>query len=206
MSIPLLLAAIFVGTTIASPATIERRIDLWQTQYQDTYRRCGDGGVDICLEQLDYGLHYLSRGDLVGVGFMEGNGTDDIPEVETDFVLSVVGEELGFAGLFGFLMLAGSLSIYAVAFAIRIRPGTGQIVDDRSVRFVQVCSLGAGAAIAFQVFFVAAGVSALLPLTGLPIPFVSRGGMSMIGTGLLIGFICSAAEPSSRRVNAGVRR
>jgi rod shape determining protein RodA len=129
----------------------------------------------------------IANGGLFGTGLFNGPQTDGgfVPEQQTDFVFSVVGEEFGLVGgaavigLFALLCWRG-LRIAAQA--------------DRAGRLVAV---GVVCWIAFQAFQNIGMNLGLMPVTGLPLPFVSYGGSSMFAQGLAIGLLQAVRRRSS---------
>jgi rod shape determining protein RodA len=129
----------------------------------------------------------IANGGLFGTGLFHGPQTDGgfVPEQQTDFVFSVVGEEFGLVGgaavigLFALLCWRG-LRIAAQA--------------DRAGRLVAV---GVVCWIAFQAFQNIGMNLGLMPVTGLPLPFVSYGGSSMFAQGLAVGLLQAVRRRSS---------
>ena len=124
----------------------------------------------------------IGSGGLWGHGLFEGPQTRGsfVPEQHTDFVFTVVGEELGFAG--GALVIA----LFGVLLwrAIRI----GAQAHDLSGRLV---AAGIAGWFAFQAFQNIGMTLGLVPVTGLPLPFVSYGGSSMFASLLAVGLLQS---------------
>lgn len=115
-----------------------------------------------------------------GFGFGSQNQLNFLPERQTDFVFSVIGEELGFVGvlaLFGCYILVGWRIIRA---AIMAR-------DDFTLAVLMGC-LGLWLA---QVVINLGGTMGLLPVTGITLPFVSYGGSSLIMNMMLLGIVVS---------------
>lgn len=126
----------------------------------------------------------LEKGGLLGVGL--GQGTEKIgglPEAHSDFVFAVLGEETGLLGI------AAILTVY-ILFAVRgytiaVRAGS-------SFRFL--LAFGCVTAIFFQALFNIAVVAGLVPATGIPLPFFSSGGSSLIMTLLMCGLILNISR------------
>ena len=102
-----------------------------------------------------------------------------MPNAHTDFVFSILGEETG---------LAGSL---AVVFLFVLLTVAGTVIAHRAAdRFGRLLAIGITTWIATQAIVNIGGVTGILPITGVPLPFVSFGGtalvMSMIGVGVLV--------------------
>jgi rod shape determining protein RodA len=122
----------------------------------------------------------IGSGGLFGKGLFEGPQTNGrfVPEQQTDFIFTVAGEELGFVG--GSLILFLYFLIFLRAFAICKRS---------SDLFGRLVCIGVIAWFGFQTFENIGMAMGLMPMTGVPLPFLSYGGSSMfanlIGIGLL---------------------
>jgi rod shape determining protein RodA len=122
----------------------------------------------------------IGSGGLLGKGLFEGPQTNGrfVPEQQTDFIFTVAGEELGFVGCSIILLLYILLFIRAFAICRRSSDLFGRLV-----------CLGVIAWFAFQTFENIGMTMGLMPMTGVPLPFLSYGGSSMfanlIGVGLL---------------------
>lgn len=131
----------------------------------------------------------IGSGGWSGQGFMEGSQTQGgfIPYQLNDFIFSVAGEELGFIGAAGLLVLLSFIVIRI--FIVAGRSG------DAFGRFVGV---GVGTWLAFQVFQNVGMNLGVLPVTGLPLPFVSYGGSSMFASWLAVGVVNAAYAAGHR--------
>jgi H+/Cl- antiporter ClcA len=113
----------------------------------------------------------IGSGGLMGVGFLKGSQTnlDFVPEQHTDFVFTVIGEEFGFMGSVVLLGLYGVLLWRAFRVALLSRDPFGTY-------------LAAGIASMFALqMFVNVGMNVgIMPITGIPLPFVSYGGSSLL--------------------------
>jgi rod shape determining protein RodA len=119
----------------------------------------------------------IGSGGLLGKGIFHGPQTNGrfVPEQQTDFIFTVAGEELGFVGSTFILLLYGLF--FSRAFIILRR--TGDL-------FGKLVCVGVIAWFAFQIFQNIGMAVGLMPLTGVPLPFISYGGSSMFAN--LIGF------------------
>jgi cell division protein FtsW len=122
----------------------------------------------------------LGGGGLFGVGLGEGRQKlFFLPEPHTDFVLSMLGEELGFVGTAIVVLLLGLFVIKGFMIALAAEDPFGRYL-----------ALGVSFFVAFHTLINVGAISGLLPTKGLPLPFLSYGGSSlvvnMIGTGMLI--------------------
>ncbi len=113
-----------------------------------------------------------------GLGFGSQSQLRFLPETQTDFIFSVIGEELGFAGVIVVMSLYGLLFYRLLSIARSTK-------DD----FVALTASGA-AILFFSQFFINIGANVgLLPVTGVTMPFVSYGGSSLVANMLLIGVV-----------------
>ena len=150
----------------------ERRIDAWLDPFQDP---TGDGW------QILQGLSGMYSGGLWGEGFGEGR-PDYTPIAGSDFIYSVV-EELGFLGCAAVVLF----------FLILFQRGL-QIGDRSRNPFGRLLALGITVVLATQTFLNIAGVTKLVPLTGLTLPFISHGGASLLTAFAAIGLLLAVSD------------
>ncbi len=127
-----------------------------------------------------------------GKGYMQGTQSNYgfIPEHHTDFIFAVVGEELGFLGAALLLVLFGLVVWRAYRIARMSRSPYGTLV-----------AAGIAGVIVFQVFVNIGMTIGIMPVTGLPLPFVSFGSSSLVVFLMAIGLlesvhVHSVADPS----------
>lgn len=132
----------------------------------------------------------IGSGGWQGQGLFEGRQTQGgfIPFQQTDFVFSVAGEELGFLGAAGLLLLLGFVVLRAVLVAARAQDAFGRLMAS-----------GVAVWFLFQVFENVGMNLGIMPVTGLPLPFLSYGGSSMFACWLAIGLVNNAHLASRRR-------
>jgi cell division protein FtsW (lipid II flippase) len=118
--------------------------------------------------QLVQSLFSLATGGLFGTGLGQGR-PDIIPEAHTDFIFSVLGEELGLLGTTAIL----------VCFMLLIARGFRTALAARD-DFGQLLAVGLITILGIQTIIILGGVTRLLPLTGITLPFMSYGGSSLI--------------------------
>ena len=134
--------------------------------------------------QLVQSLFALGSGGVGGVGLGQGR-PDLIPAVETDFIFSAFGEEVGLAGTTALLCCFFLLVGRGFAIAARAR-------DD----FSTLLATGLTAVFGLQVFVILGGVTRLIPLTGLTLPFISYGGSSLVANYILIAVLLRISSVS----------
>ncbi len=122
-----------------------------------------------------------------GLGFGSQSQLHFLPEAQTDFIFSVIGEELGFVGTSLILILYSLLIFRLALIAYRARG-----------EFTSYISLGIALIFLIQVCVNVGAAIGLLPVTGVTLPLVSYGGSSLIANFLLIGIAESAARSSRR--------
>jgi cell division protein FtsW (lipid II flippase) len=134
--------------------------------------------------QVAQSLFALATGGIAGTGLGLGR-PQEIPDVETDFVFSAIGEELGLLGTMALLLL----------FVILI--GRGFRASIGRDGFGQLLATGLTTILALQTFVIIGGVTRLIPLTGITLPFVSYGGSSLVANFVLLALLVrvSAVPP-----------
>ncbi|MCL2654351.1 MAG: FtsW/RodA/SpoVE family cell cycle protein [Coriobacteriia bacterium] len=135
--------------------------------------------------QLVQSLYSLANGGLFGVGPARGLATR-IPAVDTDFIFASIGEELG---LLGAVALLGSYLVIAYR-------GLSTAARAKS-DMAAFTAVGLVASLGLQVFVIIGGVSRLIPLTGITLPFISRGGSSMLSTFVLLALLLRASDETT---------
>ena len=122
----------------------------------------------------------IGSGGLTGKGFMHGSQTQlrFLPEQHTDFIYAVVGEEFGFLGVMLGLILFLILLIRGVQIAFQVKN-----------RFNSIVAIGIVTIIAFHAVVNIGMTIGLLPVTGLPLPFLSYGGSALLTNMLMVGIL-----------------
>lgn len=136
--------------------------------------------------QLWTSLMALGSGKWFGIGFMASRmKAKYLPEAHTDFILSVIGEELGFAAMATLIILYALWGFFALRIALNANSRIGSILA-----FALGCSITLQAAINVAV------VSGSIPTKGMPAPFISFGGSHMIASLAAVGLLISVAVDS----------
>ena len=148
--------------------------------------------------QLTQALIAIGRGEWLGVGL--GGSVQKLfylPEAHTDFILAVIAEELGFAGIVLVLALFGWL--IGRGFQIGLR------AVERGQRFAGYCAFGVSLMIALQAL-VSIGVNlGVLPTKGLTLPLISSGGSSVMMTCAAVGLLIRVSYEVARAENAALQ-
>jgi rod shape determining protein RodA len=130
----------------------------------------------------------IGSGRVTGKGLFQGTQTNGefIPEQQTDFVFTVAGEELGFVGAGAILLLLG----------VVLWRGT-RIAANAGDMFGTLVAAGVVSWFAFQSFVNIGMTLGIMPVTGLPLPFVSYGGSAMFANFMAIGLLCNVKMRSN---------
>ncbi len=129
---------------------------------------------------VDQAMTAIANGGLIGRGLFNGMQTQGqfVPEQQTDFVFTVAGEELGFLGAGGVLVLLGVVLWRALSIAFSSGDAFGMMI-----------ATGVVCWFAFQMFVNIGMTLGVMPVTGLPLPFLSYGGSSMFANLLAVGLL-----------------
>ncbi len=170
------IAMFVVGAAVASQlfSHVHNRILVWREPFKY---------IDGSGYQVVQSLFALATGGTWGTGL--GLGRPDLIKfsVHTDFIFSALGEELGFAGA------VAALTAYAL-FAAKGFGLATQARDD----FSKLLVAGLTIAISFQTVLIIGGVTKLIPLTGVTLPFMSYGGSSLLSNFILIALLMRVSD------------
>ena len=162
---------------------VQSRISIWLDPWQDPFRE----GY-----QLVQSIYAIASGGLFGSGLGKGvllspEGRTYIPYLDTDFIYAAVAQELGLAGAAAVILLY----VIFVFRGFRI----AMLADDG---FSKLLAAGLTATLGIQAFIIIGGVSGLIPLTGITLPFVSYGGSSIVANFLLLGLLLMVSNHVNR--------
>jgi cell division protein FtsW (lipid II flippase) len=142
--------------------------------------------------QIAQSIYTIADGGITGAGFGRGlilnnDGSTIIPFAETDFIYSVIANELGLVGAVAVVLLYLLLAWRGFRIATAADDG-----------FSKLLAAGLATAVAFQVFVIVGGVVRLLPLTGLTLPFVSYGGSSVVANFAIAALLLCVSQRANR--------
>lgn len=173
---------LFVGGAFAASRVIghvHERFDIWLHPFtgnnpsHDAY-------------QLVQGLYGMAFGGVLGTGL--GHGQPFLtPLVQSDFIITAFGEELGITGLMALLLIYGLIVQRGLRAAVAVRDP-----------FAKLLAGGLAFVIALQVFVIVGGVTRLIPLTGITTPFLSQGGSSLVASWMLIALLIRISNTARR--------
>jgi cell division protein FtsW len=187
-----------VGTAVAGLAVVVSLIDPYRRERLFSFLNPGAHASGSGY-QVVQSLIGLGSGHVLGVGL--GNGTEKwgfLPNPHSDFIFSVIGQELGLLGTLSVLVLLGVLCWFGLRAANRAPDRFGGLLAVALVAWLgveTVVNVGA--------------VIGLLPVTGIPLPFISYGGSSLVltmaGAGVLVSIARREQATGRRRLADGVR-
>ena len=152
---------------------VRTRVSIWLDPWADA----AGGGYQIVQS-----LYSLADGGLIGAGIGKGLPTY-IPVVESDFIFSAIAEESGLLGGAAVLICFLLLAVRGFATAARAKSDSAAFA-----------AVGLTSALCFQAFLIVGGVTKLLPLTGVTLPFMSQGGTSLLASFLIVGLLLRAGD------------
>ncbi|MFF4283539.1 FtsW/RodA/SpoVE family cell cycle protein [Streptomyces kronopolitis] len=187
----LLVAALGAEVVGSLEPHVQGRVEAWlhpMAAFTDAGRAAG------ISEQLGQALFGFGSGGLTGTGLGQGH-----PELigfagNSDFILTTVGEELGLAGLMAVLILYGLLAQRGFRIGVIARDPFGKLL-----------AVGLAGALLLQVFIVTGGVTGLIPLTGKALPFLAKGGSSMVANWIMVALLVRISDSAERHREAHLR-
>lgn len=152
---------------------VKVRIDTWIDPFADP----SDAGYQICQS-----LYSLADGGLFGTGIGQGMA-DLVPVVESDFIFSAIGEEMGLLGGSAVLLLFMLFAVRGLLTAARARSDLAAFM-----------AVGLTASVSLQAFIIVGGVTRLIPMTGITLPFMSQGGTSLLASFVAVGLLLRCGD------------
>ncbi|RYN15189.1 FtsW [Bifidobacterium animalis subsp. animalis] len=166
-------------------AHVGYRVDAWLHPFDsEIYNRYPGGS-----SQIVQGLFGLAAGGLFGTGLGEGHPAIT-PLANSDFIFASAGEELGLVGVFAILMLYLLIIAAGMITAMKIKDGFGKLLAS-----------GLVFTMAFQVFTVVGGITLVIPLTGLTMPYMAAGGSSLIANYILAALLIIISNAANKPQN-----
>jgi len=132
------------------------------------------------------GLEGMAFGGLLGTGLGQGQPYWT-PLVQSDFIVTGFGEELGLTGLMALLLIFGLLVQRGLRAAITVKDP-----------FSKLLAGGLSFLLALQIFIIVGGVTQLIPLTGITTPFLSQGGSSLVASWIVIALLARISDTARR--------
>ncbi|HEY2741591.1 MAG TPA: FtsW/RodA/SpoVE family cell cycle protein [Gaiellaceae bacterium] len=181
------LGLFLVGSFAISRVTphVRERIDIWLNPYP----HAESSGYQI-LQSLYSMAHGGFGGTGLGRGIVTGpTGQQIVPDQNSDFIYSALAQELGLVG-------AAALLLLYMAFVVR----GFQIALAATDGFSKLLAAGLSFSFAFQAFVIVGGITRVIPLTGITLPFVSYGGSSVVANFLLVAGLMLISNRANREL------
>jgi cell division protein FtsW (lipid II flippase) len=194
------LGLFLVGSYAVSQATphVQERITNWLSPWSVDKVYCPLSGThtfrqDCQSYQLVQSLYSIAHGGFGGTGLARGivttpTGQQVVPDLNTDFIYSALAQELGLVG-------AAALLLLYMAFVLR----GFRIAMVSSDGFSKLLAAGLSFGFAFQTFVIVGGITRVIPLTGITLPFVSYGGSSVVANFLLVAGLLLISHRANRQ-------
>jgi len=148
-----------------------------------------DAFINPFTADPDIGYHMINSYLALGAGGVQGLGLGNsiqklgyLPEPHTDFIIAIISEELGAFGVGFVLLLLGYIVLKGLYIGLKSKDAFGSLL-----------AIGISSMIGIQSFVNLAGVSGVIPLTGVPLPFVSYGGSSLLQLSLAMGILVNVS-------------
>jgi cell division protein FtsW (lipid II flippase) len=174
--------SLFVAGSLAAAklsSHVGARFDAWLHPFAAS-------NVALNSYQLIQGLYGMGFGGVLGRGLGDGQPYWT-PLVQSDFIITAFGEEIGLTGLMALLIVYGLIVQRGLRAAISVRDP-----------FAKLLAGGLAFMLALQVFVIVGGVTNLIPLTGITTPFLSQGGSSLVASWMMIGLLMRVSDTARR--------
>ncbi len=176
MGLVVILSGFASGYYLGFPKNVAGRVSMWLSPWDNSVR----GG-----EQVAHSLWAFATGGAFGTGLGLGD-PQWMPAAHTDLILAALGEEWGFLGVLAVLALYAGLVWFGMRVALHARSDYNFFL-----------ALGLTLAFALQIVLIAGGVLALIPLSGVVVPFLSYGKTGLITNFAIIGILFSLSRDVS---------
>ncbi|MEU3090174.1 FtsW/RodA/SpoVE family cell cycle protein [Streptomyces massasporeus] len=180
IAVGLLLAALGAVAVGRLEPHVHSRIETWLHPFASI--EAGEGA-----NQLAQSLFAFAEGGMLGTGLGLGHSFLIGFAVKSDFILATAGEELGLAGISAVFLLYGLLVERGFHAGLAQREPFGRLL-----------AVGLASLVALQVFVIAGGVTGLIPLTGMAMPFLAQGGSSVVTNWAIVALLVRVSDSARR--------
>jgi cell division protein FtsW (lipid II flippase) len=194
------LGLFLVGSYAVSQGTphVRERVTNWLSPWTTHKIYCPLNGQPMLRQDCQsyqevQSLYSLGHGGFGGTGLGHGvftgpTGNQVIPDLNTDFIYSALAQELGLIGVAALLLLYMAFVLRGFRIALAATDG-----------FSKLLAVGLAFGFAFQTFVIVGGITRVIPLTGITLPFVSYGGSSIVANFLLVAGLLLISHRANRQ-------
>jgi cell division protein FtsW len=185
MNIKTITKLVMLGMILLSPVILVLQDEIFSEKRLERFQVLSNPFED----ELDSGFHLANSYIAIGSGGVNGLGLGKsvqklgyLPESHTDFIMAVIAEELGVWGVSFIILTLGYIVLRGIYLGLRCKDPFGSLL-----------AIGISSMIGIQSFINLAGVSGVMPLTGVPLPFVSYGGSSLLQLAIAAGILVNVS-------------
>jgi cell division protein FtsW len=185
MNIKTITKLVLLGMILLSPVILVLQDEIFSEKRLERFQVLSNPFED----ELDSGFHLANSYIAIGSGGVNGLGLGKsvqklgyLPESHTDFIMAVIAEELGVWGVSFVIITLGYIVLRGIYLGLRCKDPFGSLL-----------AIGISSMIGIQSFINLAGVSGVMPLTGVPLPFVSYGGSSLLQLAIAAGILVNVS-------------
>lgn len=179
----IMVGLIFGSLLIMSSPERQSRVEQYVEQITDIKNDSFESSAGYQAQQAHIAI---AQGEIFGVGLGKSTQRDFLPAPYNDFIFAIIAEEYGMVGSFAIILL----------FCVILIRGIANVARNARDLLGTLIALGATLMITLYGFVNAAVATGLFPVTGLPMPFVSYGGSSMLFTGVMVGLLLNISKHS----------
>lgn len=184
-SIMKLIGIMIIAVLLITPFVYMKKDDIFTDERM--------GRLHSYINPFDYeegdGYQLVNSYIAIGVGGVKGAGLGDsiqkygfLPEAHTDFIMAIISEELGFLGVAFVLFCLGFIVLKGYLIAAKCRDAFGSLL-----------AIGISSMIGIQSFINLGGLTGIIPITGVPLPFISYGGSSILLLAISMGVLVNVS-------------
>lgn len=185
MNIKTITKLVLLGMILLSPVILVLQDEIFSEKRLERFQVLSNPFED----EQDSGFHLANSYIAIGSGGVNGLGLGKsvqklgyLPESHTDFIMAVIAEELGVWGVSFVILTLGYIVLRGIYLGLRCKDPFGSLL-----------AIGISSMIGIQSFINLAGVSGVMPLTGVPLPFVSYGGSSLLQLAIAAGILVNVS-------------
>nr|WP_228559092.1 FtsW/RodA/SpoVE family cell cycle protein [Catenulispora pinisilvae] len=175
--------AVFIAETVPH---VQQRVNNWLHPFNGEICAAANG-KNCPSDQISQSIYGFATGGIFGKGLDQGRPWLVGFAKNADFILVTVGEELGMVGLFALMMVYTLFVMRGFKTALLIRDNYGKLL-----------AAGLSVTFALQVFITAGGVMRVIPLTGLPMPFLAAGGSALVANWVVVALLIRLSDSARR--------